>query len=194
MRFDSDRRQLFALSFAALAMLAPVFTLGQQATTARLSAHYLLTADKALVELPLITGVMKGKTKFVIGGVKSVVELPGERAVIRLKANDPQVFVLGVQGPLPEQVPVAMYTMLHKLEAKGGKRQWVPLDITSYVVTATSRDTTRGIPLNFSRFNAQALKVEPRTFLTPGEYAFVMPESDPYAPPGQFRFHCFGVD
>jgi hypothetical protein len=131
------------------------------------------------------------------------VEVPGERASVRLTAGEAQAFVLGLRWALPEPFPsnAAMAT-LKRLEVKKGKREYVGMDFTTYggLVTKSSAsgqaDQPLGIPLNSSRYDTQSVRIEPRSPLPPGEYAFITlsATTDPYKPANEFTLFCFGVD
>jgi hypothetical protein len=184
-----------------VASLWPVVSPGQQSQDVPPDSYFIQRAGGALTALPVTGGNIKGKAKLGgLGGVKTTVTVPGEAANIRLKTGEPQAFVMGIRTPLPDPLPNAAYAWLHKLEVKRGKRELLVGDVSSYVVTARSRTfDPRGIPLNFARYGAQALRIEPRSPLPPGEYAFIMqdqatPESDPYRTYNDFRVFCFGVE
>jgi|GEM_PF-3068606 len=54
---------------------------------------------------------------------------------------------------------------------------------------------SRGIPLNFSKYDDHSIMIQPRSPLIPGEYAFVaVVTPDRYVPQNQSYYYCFGVD
>lgn len=184
-----------------LASLWPAVSPCQQSQDVPPDSYWILRAGGALTALPVTAGDIKGKTKFGgLGGVKTTVTIAGEAAEIRLKPGEAQTFVMGIRTPLPDPLPSAAYAWLHKLEVKRGKRELLVSDVSSYVVTGKSRTfDPRGIPLNFTRHGAQALQIQPRSPLPPGEYAFIAPDqatpdSDPYRKYHDYRVFCFGVD
>jgi hypothetical protein len=135
-------------------------------------------------------------------GAKTWTEIPGKQASVRLGAREPQTFVVGVAGPLPDPLPMNIqYATLIKLDVdkKSGTRQLVHYNDSAVFgigPKAKVNSDAHGIPLNFARRDAQSITVEPRSALLPGEYAFfTMTQSeDPYAKGPQSLFHCFGVD
>jgi len=161
---------------------------------------YLLGADNTLTPLLLEVGTTKTKSKLGgLGGVTVATEIMGAKALIRVKAGSAQTFLLGMPpGSLPDPPqPGLLWAQLLKLEIKGNTRQNVEIDRTGYGGLGKSRTTNAafGIPLNFTRFDTQSMKIEPRMALPPGEYAFIanVPK-DPYATLDQVHFYSFGVD
>jgi hypothetical protein len=169
----------------------------------------LLAPDQTLTALPLETGTPKSKTKLGgVAGARTFTEIPGRQASVRVKPGQPQTFVvsLAAWGPgvtyetMMAAAPAAQFATLYRLDVnkKADTREILFADTTSYGVFAKSKTMgdSRGIPLNFSRYDAQAVKVEPRSPLAPGEYAFMALTSptDPYAAQNQSHYYCFGVD
>ena len=170
----------------------------------------LLRSDNSLVALPLEAGTVKVKTKFggVLGG-KVATEIPGGRSTVRLRAGEQQTFVLGLgaYGPtatfdsVVAAVPSVQFANLHKLEVnkKADTRDVLFSETTGFAPVYTKNNgmaDSRGIPLNFSRFDDHSVRIEPRSPLSPGEYAFlaVTTPTDPYAAQNQTFYYCFGVE
>ncbi len=184
-----------AVAFAVFVSLAAL----AQTVTPQPHKVYFLSPTQGLIPLSLETGMTKGKSKLGgLAGSKVLTKLSGERSAARLAPEAHPVFVLEIQGQLPESVPPGLYAVLVKLDVKGKTRQFVALDVTTYGVVAKSKGGAldpRGIPLNFVRHDAQSIRIEPRSSLPPEEYAFFATDpSDPYAPTNQSSYYCFGVD
>jgi len=208
MRFQS--RYLLYLMLAGLVVSA-VLSVGTFAQSAPQEQNKisLLTPDNTMTALPLETGTAKSKTKFGgVAGAKTFTEIPGRQASVRVKAGQPQTFVVSLAGWGPgvtyetmmAAAPAMQFATLYRLDVnkKSDAREVLFADTTSYGVFAKSKTMgdPRGIPLNFSRYDAQTVKVEPRSPLAPGEYAFMALTSptDPYAAQNQSHYYCFGVD
>jgi len=196
------------LAFAVVSCLvAPSAGLSAQ-NAARENKISLLRPDHTLVRLPLEYATLKTKVKLLgYGGGKGFLELPGKQASVRLKAGDPQAFVmsLAVFGPtasyemVTAQDPAYQFASLFKAEInpKRDTRQIVMVDTTSYPIAPKVKIAdSRGIPLDFSRYEAGSVRIQPRQPLPPGEYCFAatVVGADPYADPNQRPYYCFGVD
>ena len=169
----------------------------------------LLTPDNTMTVLPLETGTVKSKAKLGgIAGGKTATEIPGRQASVRVKPGQSQTFVvsLAAWGPgvtyetMIAASPAMQFATLYKLDVnkKADTREVLFAETTGYAVFTKSKGMGdfRGIPLNFSRYDAQSVKIEPRSPLAPGEYAFVAlaAATDPYAAQNQSHYYCFGID
>ncbi len=169
----------------------------------------LLAPDNTMTVLPLESGTVKSKAKLGgIAGGKTATEIPGRQASVRVKSGQPQTFVVSLaawgQGVTYEAMiaasPAMQFATLYKLDVnkKADTREVLFSETTGYAVFTKSKGMGdfRGIPLNFSRYDAQSVKIEPRAPLAPGEYAFVAiaTATDPYAAQNQSHYYCFGID
>jgi hypothetical protein len=168
----------------------------------------LLRADNTTTALPLEAGTVKSKNKLAgMAGAKTFTEIPGKQAIVRLSVGQPQTFVLRLEGlgsdayeAMTAGNPGYQFATLYKVDSnkKNNTREVVFADTTFYGVYAKTKGVGdfRGIPLNFSHYDAQDVRLETRTPLPPGEYAFVAvaAATDPYAAQNQTHFYCFGVD
>jgi hypothetical protein len=127
-----------------------------------------------------------------------------------VKAGQPLTFLVSATAWGPQATyqtieavmaasPTTPLAYLYKLEvdSKAATRQVVSYESTNYVVYGKSKMSDfRGIPLNVGRYDAQTVKIEPRSPLAPGEYAFqaLVGATDPYAAQNQGYYYCFGVD
>ena len=169
----------------------------QPPAKASIDTYYLLGRDGQLTELLSVSAALNTKGKLGgLAGVKQSVEIPGEKAALRIKAGE-MLFVVGTAGQLPDRLPPIAYARLDKLDVKGGKRVWIFQDITSYGGFGGKANNngvqSAGIPLNFARYDEHAIKIDPRSPLPPGEYAFVVNAHDPYQTL-LYKFFSFGVD
>jgi hypothetical protein len=170
----------------------------------------VLRSDGTMMPLPLEAGTIKSKMKLGgFAGAKTDTEIPGKQASVRLKTGEAQAFVmsLAAYGPsvsydsLIAAAPGLPLATLYKLEVnkKADMRDVPFVETTGFApVYSKSKGMTdfRGIPLNFSRYDDHSVRIEPRSPLMPGEYAFaaVTVATDPYAAQNQTLYYCFGVD
>jgi hypothetical protein len=167
----------------------------------------VLRPDNARTELPLEAGTAKFHNKIGgLGGGKSYVELPGKQAELRLKAGQPQIFLVGIpdNGPgssydaIHAQAPSLQWAMLYKLDLNKKNREVPLVDSTGFgPISKTKAQDFRGIPLNFSRYDDHTVRIEPRSLLPAGEYAFLatsVTQTDAYGPQNQLYYYCFGID
>lgn len=201
------RRPVWSLALGLVVLmigLTGFFECHAQSGSEATNGFVLLLADNTQAKLPLETGVMKYHAKAIgIAGGKSYTEISGRQAAVRLQSGQPQTFLMFVDSEIIAGNPMVLMGLcqLHKLDVdkRAGTRQDVHSDITGYGPIAKHKaEDYRGIPLNFSHYDAHFVKVEPRSPLPPGEYAFrsatgVGP-TDPYGSQNQFYFYCFGVD
>lgn len=199
MALSAAARRL-AIFLGAIALVQGTLLVRGQEAGPHKDTYSVMRADQTLTVLPSVAGVSKSKSKLIgMAGSKAYVQVPGDAAAVRLRASDPQTFVVKLQhGTVPEtlRLSAAMpVVQLHRLDAKKGDRIWVISNVTSYGVYAKSSADFQGVPVDVSRYepDGDAVQIVPRARLAPGEYAFVTIDYDAYQ--GQsFRFHCFGVD
>jgi hypothetical protein len=167
----------------------------------------LLLPDDTLVPLPLEFATTKSKVKLLGAGIKSFLEIPGKQTSVRLKSGDPQTFVMSLAafGPgvsyerVIDENPAFQFAVLLKADAdkKTDTRQIVLMEMTNHLLGLRVKWVdSRGIPLNFSRYDADSIRIDTRLPLPPGEYAFaamIIP-TDPYADRTQIPYYCFGVE
>jgi hypothetical protein len=201
--FHCPRLTHLAILIAGLVGMS--VTLAQSRLTERNKISVLLP-DNTQAALPLETGILVFHRKAAgLAGVSSYTEISGRQATVRLHTGQPQTFVMSLE-PNSELIAaneavLAGMAALHKLDVdkKSGKRRLVSIDVTGYGPFNKQRTADyRGIPLNFSHDDARSVRIEPRSPLPPGEYAFgpltSTGSSDPYGPTNQFYFYCFAVD
>jgi hypothetical protein len=186
-------------------VLVPLASLAQNDSTG-LCTISVLGPSGTPTPLPLETGTAKSKSKLAgVGGMKSTTVIPGLQATARLAQNQQQAFVMSLlpYGPNAsyESVRAAgQMAILYKLDVnkKSGVRELVNIDVGFGGIRKTKGVITdiRGIPLNFSHFDDHSVRIEPRSPLMPGEYAFVALNTrpDPYANQSQTQYFCFGVE
>lgn len=170
---------------------------------------YVLGPNDALTELSLQSGTPKSNmgasVRLIgVGKAKTFTEIPGVSAPVRLQSGAPQVFVLGTSRlvKLPDPlVQGAIYATVVKLDVnkKAGTREVLAFSYAGGFGIGKTRTQQSGgvIPLNFSRFNDYAIRIEPRSALPAGEYAFsalLVAAADPYTDANKIWYYCFGVD
>jgi hypothetical protein len=169
---------------------------------------YLLGPNDALTELSLQSGTPKSNmgtsVRLIgVGKAKTFTEIPGVGAPVRLQGGAPQVFVLGMSRlvKLPDPlVQGAIYATVIKLDVnkKAGTREVLAFSYAGgYGIGKTRTQSGGVIPLNFSRFNDYAIRIEPRSALPAGEYAFsalLVAAADPYTDANKIWYYCFGID
>lgn len=169
---------------------------------------YILGPGDTLTEMSLQSGMVKstmGKAVRIVGAGKSktFTEIAGTNAPVRLQSGTPQVFVLGTPKavPLPSRLdPSGIYATIVRLEVnkKAGTRELLAFSFAGYAGIGKARTQTADsvIPLDFSRFDDHAIRIQPRSVLPPGEYAFSAQARtvDPYANPNVLWYYCFGID
>lgn len=169
---------------------------------------YLLDPGGTLRQLALETGTIKSTTSVPLALVgvskaKTWTDFPGTRAAVRLSASEVQTFVIGTTalGRLPDHLdPSVFYTVLTGLDInrKAGTRESLFLAAKGFLgINKISKASAGplGIPLNFSRYDDHAVRIQPRSPLARGEYAFMaVGGRDPYAAQNQLLFYCFGID
>jgi hypothetical protein len=169
---------------------------------------YLLGPNDALTELSLQAGTPKSNmgtsVRLIgVGKAKTFTEIPGVSAPVRLQSGAAQVFVLGMSRLVKLTDPLvqgAIYATVVKLDVnkKAGTREVLAFSYAGgYGIGKTHTQAGGVIPLNFSRFNDHAIRIEPRSTLPPGEYAFsALPSAaaDPYTDANKIWYYCFGIE
>lgn len=169
---------------------------------------YLLDPNGSLRPLAMETGTIRATNNIPLALVgvnkaKTWTDFTGTRAALRISSGQAQTFVVGTSpvGPLPQQLDIgSLFAVLTKLDVnkKAGTRESLFLSVNGFygiVKTRTSSSGPQGIPLNFARYDDHAVRIQPRSPLSPGEYAFMaLVSRDPYSPQNQQLFFCFGID
>ena len=175
-------------------------------TTVEEHKVYLLGPNDTLTELSLQTGTMKSTVNKALtfvgaGKIKVFTEISGVSAPLRLRPGTPQVFVLGTgrAAALPTSLAPGIYASVFKLDVnnKAGTRELLSFSSAGAYLINKTRTGGPVIPLNFSRFGDYAIRIEPRSALAPGEYAFSAGQAtttDPYAPQQNVLYYCFEID
>jgi hypothetical protein len=138
---------------------------------------YYLDASAKLASLDRqVPGPRASIKAFGFGGAKSVVELNGERASLRVPSNEDQNFVV----ELASGVDPREFT-LYPLVVRNGERELVISSGSLF-----GQHILFPIQINISRYGARAYKISPTSKLAEGEYAFLAE--------GSTEVFCFGVD
>jgi hypothetical protein len=114
------------------------------------------------------------------GGFKAVLELDGQRASVRLPANQLLSFVVELPNGIDPRE-----SRLYQLAAGNGKRRFV---ISNGLFTGP-HNFPQPIQINISKHDQDSYKITPSAKLEPGEYVFFVAGST-----GSNEVFCFGVD
>jgi hypothetical protein len=162
-----------------------------------------LQPDNTRIALAFESGMMKQHTKMVgLAGGKTYVELAGKQARVRLNQGQARVFLMSISdmgfGVTYESASTSLgsstgWAVLYKLDVDKKNRQVVQMNIIGYgPISKSKRRDSYSIPLNFSRYDAHTVRIEPKAPLPAGEYAFSAPLAG--GDQNQLNYYCFGVN
>ena len=134
------------------------------------SVFYYLRASGQAIELE------RQIPSYVSKGGRWLLEMPGDKSPVRLKAGSPMQFIARVSETFDQAVPTMQ---LLQFRAEHGMRQ-LPLN------NITSAKSSNSLKLNIEKYGDSSVKVIPSQALGPGEYCV----SRTTIPQG----FCFGVD
>ena len=207
-------------SFLLRAAASAVFVVALQSPAH--AQDYKITGVSAITaggEIPLesLIGVSQhtmpsALTGFGINHTRDLIEVPGDRSGVRLRAADVQGFLVHAQNEWVEHQVFASSLDLRLLVIKKGKaRQFVTDDSTGVLVTMTKKDSSPKLAVTVSQYDDHTAKIVPKVLpLLSGEYGFesIMssvpddPQTGRYEKTkkvtvkdlGHYRMYCFAIE
>jgi hypothetical protein len=158
-------------------------------------AWYAVTPAGAPAILESVTTEFKVTVKAMgFGGASAHFEIKGGRSPVRLKAGQPQMFLLD-RGPTSSRLGDSDFGALYALESKSSLRD---LKFSAAGPAGMKSSEVATIPVTVSTYRGKILKIVPVKPLPPGEYAFLAPRDwiagAPADGPRTGQLFCFGVD
>jgi len=170
-------------------VLLPNFAFGQEAKKIQepeyIGVFFLLEPDTGtLIPLERQTPESKINVKAMgFGGGESVLEVKGEKSVVRFRADQKLEFVVLVASQQTDPQGIIQF---FSLESKKGKRRLVVAKAGSMGRNGKSVTSERAIPFNATKYGVSSFRIVPVQRLAPGEYAL--------GAPGNHDGFCFGID
>lgn len=148
-----------------------------------LGVFFLLDSSTGnLVPLERQTPVSKTKAAG-LDGMKSTIEIKGEKSPIRFKEGQKLEFVVLVSSQQTDPQGILQF---FSLESKNGKRQLLIAKRSSMGTTVKTTANERAVPFNATKYGTSSFKITSAQNLPPGEYTL--------GAPGNNDGFCFGID
>ncbi len=179
-----------------------------------------ISAITAKGEIPLESSVgtsqAKGSNPFKAGfGIANstmLIEVPGDKSSVRLKAADVQGFLLHSENSWSDGT-LAGYAPSEELRLvvvkKGKARQYVTMDVKTTLVYTRTKDSSPKLLVEVSQHDDHTAKIVPKVLpLLPGEYAFMSILDEVHEDTnqryentkvnlknlGRYRMYCFAIE